>query len=166
VNVLRGFRAVFYKEMLHARRDRLAIVFALMMPLMQMVILGTAIDTNVRQVPTVVFDASGANQRDGTALLGTQASRAFLDRLRNTDTYRIYRHVDSDAALNEEMVAGRARVAVKIPLTFARDLEAGRQAEVLVMVDGSDSAVGPARRSMSPPRWGSTSRCGACCRTA
>jgi ABC-2 type transport system permease protein len=141
VNALRGFRAVFYKEMLHARRDRLAIVFALMMPLMQMVILGTAIDTNVRQVPTVVFDASGANQRDGTALLGTQASRAFLDRLRNTDTYRIYRHVDSDAALNEEMVAGRARVAVKIPLTFARDLEAGRQAEVLVMVDGSDSAV-------------------------
>ncbi len=91
MSALRGFRAVFYKEMLHARRDRLAIVFALMMPLMQMVILGTAIDTNVRQVPTVVFDASGANQRDGSALLGTQASRAFLDRLRNTDTYRVYR---------------------------------------------------------------------------
>ena len=127
--------------MLHARRDRLAIVFALMMPLMQMVILGTAIDTNVRQVPTVVFDASGANQRDGTALLGTQASRAFIDRLRNTDTYRVYRYVDSDDALNQEMVAGRARVAIKIPLTFARDLLAGRQAQVLVMVDGSDSAV-------------------------
>lgn len=141
MTALRGFRAVFYKEMLHARRDRLAIVFALMMPLMQMVILGTAIDTNVRQVPTVVFDASGANQRDGTALLGTQASRAFLDRLRNTDTYRVYRFVDSDAALNQEMVAGRARVAIKIPLTFARDLLAGRQAQVLVMVDGSDSAV-------------------------
>ncbi len=39
------------------------------------------------------------------------------------------------------MVAGRARVAIKIPLTFARDLLAGRQAQVLVMVDGSDSAV-------------------------
>ncbi|MCC6708234.1 MAG: ABC transporter permease [Gammaproteobacteria bacterium] len=141
MSALRGFRAVFYKEMLHARRDRLAIVFALMMPLMQMVILGTAIDTNVRQVPTVVFDASGANQRDGTALLGTQASRAFIDRLRNTDTYRVYRYVDSDDALNQEMVAGRARVAIKIPLTFARDLLAGRQAQVLVMVDGSDSAV-------------------------
>lgn len=141
MSALRGFRAVFYKEMLHARRDRLAIVFALMMPLMQMVILGTAIDTNVRQVPTVVFDASGANQGNGTALLGSQASRAFLDRLRNTDTYRIYRYVDSDAALNEEMVAGRARVGIKIPLTFARDLLAGRQAQVLVMVDGSDSAV-------------------------
>ena len=65
MRALRGFGAVFYKEMLHARRDRLAIVFALVMPLMQMVILGTAIDTNVRQVPTVVFDASGVNLSAG-----------------------------------------------------------------------------------------------------
>lgn len=141
MKALRGFRAVFYKEMLHARRDRLAIVFALVMPIMQMVILGTAIDTNVRQVPTVVFDESGSLLGDGEAPAGTDLSRAFLDRLRNTDTYRIYKHVDSDAALNREMIAGRARVGIKIPLTFARDLLAGRQAQVLVMVDGSDSAV-------------------------
>lgn len=141
MSALRGFGAVFYKEMLHARRDRLAIVFALVMPLMQLVILGTAIDTNVRQVPTVVFDASGINQGEGASLAGTQASRAFIDRLRNTDTYRVYKYVDSDQALNQEMIAGRARVAIKIPLTFARDLLAGRPAQVLVMVDGSDSAV-------------------------
>ena len=110
MSALRGFRAVFYKEMLHARRDRLAIVFALVMPLMQMVILGTAIYTNVRQVPTVVFDESGRAAAAGAPLAGTQVSRAFLDRLRNTDTYRIYKYVDSDQALNREMVTGRARV--------------------------------------------------------
>ena len=141
MNALRGFRAVFYKEVLHARRDRMAIVFALVMPLMQMVILGTAIDTNVRQLPTVVLDESGSAQADGASVPGTQVSRALLDRLRNTDTYHIYKHVDSDQALNDEMRAGRARVAIKIPLSFARDLLAGRPAQVLVMVDGSDSAV-------------------------
>ncbi len=141
MSALRGFRAVFYKEMLHARRDRLAIVFALVMPLMQMVILGTAIDTNVRQVPTVVFDESGLSGAAGAPLAGTGVSRAFVDRLRNSDTYHIYRYVDSDRALNDEMVAGRARVAIKIPRGFARDVLARRQAQVLVMVDGSDSAV-------------------------
>ena len=141
MNPLRGFTAVFYKEVLHARRDRLAIGFALVMPLMQMIILGTAIDTNVRQVPTAVFDESGANQTASDPAHGTQMSRALIDRLRNTDTYRIYVYVHSDAALNREMVAGRARVGIKIPLQFSRDLLAGRPAQVLVMVDGSDSAV-------------------------
>lgn len=141
MNVFAGFRAVFYKEVLHARRDRMAIVFAFLMPVMQMVILGIAIDTNVRQVPTVVFDESGAEQGSGAPDRGTQVSRAFIDRLRNTDTYRVYAYVDSDAALSREMIAGRARVGIKIPLTFARDLQAGRSAQVLVMVDGSDSAV-------------------------
>src|SRR5262249_5804236 len=47
----------------------------------------------------------------------------------------------SDAELNREMIAGRARVGIKIPYDFARDLLAGRPAQVLVMVDGSDSAV-------------------------
>lgn len=139
MNPLTGFVAIAYKETLHAVRDRFALFAAFMMPLFQLIILGFAVDTNVRQVPTVVFDQSGLQNGDGRS--GTQATREFIDRLRNADTFHIYKFVHSDQELNEEMVAGRARVAVKFPPEFARDLLRGKSAEVLVLVDGSDSSV-------------------------
>src|SRR3990170_3770702 len=110
-NPLRGFRAIFYKEAFHLRRDSMAIMFALAMPLIEMVMLGYAIDTNVRQVKTVVYDQTGIMERaSGTE--GSRESRALLDRFRNSDTFRIYRHVHSDKELTEEMVAGRAKVGI------------------------------------------------------
>jgi ABC-2 type transport system permease protein len=131
--------AIFYKEVRHMRRDPMAVLFAFVLPVLQMVILGAAIDTNIRQVRTAVYDASGSSMM--TEVSGSSASRAFIDRLRNSDTFRVYKYVHSDAELNEEMVSGRASVGVKIPIDFDRNLLKGNQAQVLVMVDGSDSNV-------------------------
>jgi len=138
-NPIQGMGAIFYKEVRHMRRDPMAVLFAFVLPVLQMVILGAAIDTNIRQVRTAVFDASGSTMM--TEAAGSSASRAFIDRLRNSDTFRIYKYVHSDAELNEEMISGRASVGVKIPIDFDRNLLKGNQAQVLVMVDGSDSNV-------------------------
>jgi len=139
LSLFRGFVAVSYKEALHMRRDSMAILFALVVPLFEMIILGAAIDTNVRQVPTAVYDQSGIMETGTTE--GTGDSRALIDRFRNSDTFAVYRYVHSDRELNEEMVAGRARVGIKIPYDFDRNLVRGDSAEVMVMVDGSDSTV-------------------------
>jgi ABC-2 type transport system permease protein len=136
----RGFSAIFYKEVLHMRRDSFAMLFALIVPIVQMIILGAAIDTNVRQVKTVVYDQSGLME-DASSMPGRQESRAFLDRLRNSDTFHVYKYVHSDRELNDEIISGRARVGVKIPVDFDRDLVKGNSAQVMVMVDGSDSSV-------------------------
>jgi ABC-2 type transport system permease protein len=136
----RGFSAIFYKEVLHMRRDSFAMLFALIVPIVQMIILGAAIDTNVRQVKTVVYDQSGLME-DTSSMPGRQESRAFLDRLRNSDTFHVYKYVHSDRELNDEIISGRARVGVKIPVDFDRDLVKGNSAQVMVMVDGSDSSV-------------------------
>ena len=77
-DAFRGFGAILYKEVLHIRRDQLAIFFALVMPLLQMVLLGFGIDTNVRQVRTAVLDENNRLE-----------SRQFIDRLRNSDTFRV-----------------------------------------------------------------------------
>jgi ABC-2 type transport system permease protein len=138
-NPLQGMEAIFYKEVRHMRRDPMAVLFAFVLPVLQMTILGAAIDTNIRQVRTAVYDASGSSMMSEVS--GSSASRTFLDRLRNSDTFRIYKYVHSDAELNEEMVSGRASVGVKIPIDFDRNLLKGNQAQVLVMVDGSDSNV-------------------------
>jgi ABC-2 type transport system permease protein len=138
-NPIQGMGAIFYKEVRHMRRDPMAVLFAFVLPVLQMIILGAAIDTNIRQVRTAVYDASGSSIM--TEVSGSSASREFIDRLRNSDTFRIYKYVHSDAELNEEMVSGRASVGVKIPIDFDRNLLKGNQAQVMVMVDGSDSNV-------------------------
>jgi len=140
-NVFRGFGAIFYKEVLHMRRDSMAIMLALVVPLIQMTILGAAIDTNVRQVPTAVYDESGILEFTSAGVGASEDSRALLERFRNSDTFKIYKFVHSDAALNQEMVAGRARVGIKIPYDFDRNLLKQQSAQIMVMVDGSDSSV-------------------------
>jgi ABC-2 type transport system permease protein len=129
-NYFRGLSAVAYKESIHMRRDFATIVFSLLIPLMQMTILGFGIDTNVRQIRTVVFD----QQSDAS-------SRAFLDRLSNSDTFKIIQFVHTDAEMNELIVAGKARVGVKIPWDFSQHILRGQPTQVLVLVDGSDSSV-------------------------
>lgn len=126
----RGLGAVLYKEVIHVKRDKMAIFFALLIPVVQMIILGFGIDTNVRQIKTVVLDQDGRRQ-----------SRELIDRLRNTDTFRIIGHVQSDRELNEAIIGGKARVGVKIPVDYSDTLLKHGNAQVLVLIDGSDSSV-------------------------
>jgi len=129
-NLFRGFRAVFFKETLHVRRDPSTLFFSLVIPLLQMVVLGLGIDTNIRQVNTVVFNADGRRE-----------SRELIDRLKNSDTFHIRRYVQNDGDLNDEIIAGRARVGIKIPVDYSDRLLHQTGAQVLVLIDGSDSSV-------------------------
>src|SRR5437899_12415204 len=95
-NFFRGFGAVFYKEVLHVRRDPATLFFSLVIPLLQMVVLGFGIDTNIRQINTIVFNADGRRE-----------SRELLDRLRNSDTFHIIRYVENDGDRSEERRVGK-----------------------------------------------------------
>ena len=129
-NPFRGFGAVFYKEALHVRRDFATLFFSLIIPLLQMFLLGFGIDTNVRQINTVIYNADGRRE-----------SRELLDRLRNSDTFRLYRFVNNDHDLNDAIVSGKCRVGIKIPVDYSDKLLHGMSAQVLVLIDGSDSSV-------------------------
>ena len=130
VNPFRGFSAVFYKETLHVRRDFATLFFSLIIPMLQMFLLGYGIDTNIRQINTVVYNADGR-----------QESRELLDRLRNSDTFRIYRYVHNDRDLNDAIISGKCRVGIKIPVDYSDKLLHQMSAQVLVLIDGSDSSV-------------------------
>jgi ABC-2 type transport system permease protein len=129
-NPFRGFGAVFYKEVLHVRRDPGTLFFSLVIPLLQMFVLGFGIDTNVRQVHTVVYNADGR-----------QESRELIDRLKNSDTFHVIRYVENDHDLNDMIISGKARVGIKIPVDYSDRLIHKMSAQVLVLIDGSDSSV-------------------------
>jgi len=129
-DIFRGFGAVFYKETLHVRRDFGTLFFSLIIPLLQMLLLGYGIDTNIRQINTVVFNADGRRE-----------SRELLDRLKNSDTFHVVRYVTSDDDMNNMIIGGKARVGIKITVDYSDKLLHQMSAQVLVLIDGSDASV-------------------------
>ncbi len=115
------------KELIQLRRDRLTIGMMVMLPLMQLVLFGYAIDTDVRHMPTVVLDA------DRTA-----SSRDLARRLEITGFYDRIGEVRDYEDIQTEFRSGEAGVALVIPAGYSRDLARGRTAHVQLLVDGSD----------------------------
>jgi ABC-2 type transport system permease protein len=126
---VRGLWAVLKKEALQMARDRATLLFALLVPVFELVLFGL-IDTTVRDVPTVVFDQSR-----------TQESRDLLQGLVNTSFFEIKRYAGSRAELHAEIVAGRASVGIEVPPDFAARRQRGESADFLVLIDGSDNSI-------------------------
>ena len=80
----RGLRPVIRKEFVHIRRDPAALVIMLLIPCIQLLIFGYAIDTDVRNVPMVVWDQDHS-----------QSSRAFIQKLENTTYFKLVGYVRS-----------------------------------------------------------------------
>jgi ABC-2 type transport system permease protein len=126
---MNGFVAVLRKEALQMGRDRATLIFALLIPIFELVLFGL-IDSTVKHVPTVVYDQSR-----------TQESRRLVEELIATSLFDVRKNVSSRAELRKEIVAGHAQVGVEIPPEFARRRLEGKPAEFLVLIDGSDNAV-------------------------
>src|SRR5262249_3101223 len=122
--------SVARKELIHILRDPMTLFFTLVIPIVELFMLGYAIDTNVRHVRTVILD-----------LAGTQESRQLLEKFENSEDFTIVARVFSDSELSRAIVSGKARVGVKIPSDYSQRLQAGQTAQLLILVDGSESTV-------------------------
>jgi ABC-2 type transport system permease protein len=129
-NSFRGMVPVCRKEFTHIVRDRGTLFFALLLPVLQLLMFGFAIDTNIRQIPTVVLDRSH-----------TQESRQLLDTFAASDTFRLMLYAGSPEEMYTAIRAGKASAGIEIPFDYARRLQDGATATVLVLIDGSDSTV-------------------------
>ncbi|HET9915458.1 MAG TPA: ABC transporter permease, partial [Candidatus Binatia bacterium] len=124
-----GLWAIFKKEVIHIKRDP-ATRFIFAIPLFELLLFGYAIDTDVKHVPTVVFD-----------LNRQQESRQLVKEFENTHYFRVVGEVHSDQELQAAVVSGHAKVGIKIPPDYSTNLVNGRQGQVQVIIDGSDSTI-------------------------
>jgi len=120
-------KSIIWKEFIQMRRDRGTLGLMLGIPVMQLTLFGYAIRQDVRNLPTVVFDASHS-----------QESRELVQRFGATGNFRMRGEVPSYAEALRRVDAGNARAAIVIPEDFARRLKRGRSAQVQVLVDASD----------------------------
>lgn len=126
---MRGFWAVLRKEAIQMFRDKGTLRWALILPVFQLSLFGL-IDTNIRHVPTIVFDESH-----------TKESRELVQELMATSVFDVMGVAQSREGLRTEIVAGRASVGIAIPPDYARKRIDRRPADFLVLIDGSDSTV-------------------------
>jgi len=115
------------KEFVQMRRDPATLRLMLAVPLVQLMIFGYAIRTDVRNLPTVVFDQSRS-----------QESREFVQRLTATGNFVLRGEAHSYDEARLAVDRGRARAALVFPEDYARNLKRGRTAAVQVLVDASD----------------------------
>jgi ABC transporter DrrB family efflux protein len=125
-----GFFAILRKEFAHLRREPTTLFFVLVIPLVQTLIFGYAIDTQIEHIPTVVLDLDGRAQ-----------ARELADAFANTRTFTITERVRDDEAFDRAIRSGRAKVGLRIPPDLTDRLLRGESAEVAVLVDGSDAQV-------------------------
>lgn len=117
------------KEIIHIRRDP-ATRFIFAIPLVELLIFGYAIEMDVKNISTVVFNLDQQKE-----------SRELIKEFESTRYFRVTSQVYSDRELEKEIVSGRAKVGIKIPPDYSQQLANGRQALVQVLIDGSDSTA-------------------------
>ncbi|MGH7568049.1 MAG: ABC transporter permease [Gemmatimonadales bacterium] len=121
------FWPMFRKEFIQMRRDRLTLGIMIGIPVLQLMLFGFAIQTDVRHIPTVVLDESR-----------TPASRDIIAAFQNTGNFAIVGHVDGRPAVDRAIARGDAQAGIVVPTDYPRDLVRGRTATVQVIVDASD----------------------------
>lgn len=121
-------RALLIKEFIQMRRDRLTFGMMVGLPIIQLLLFGFAINTDVKHLSTIVFDQS--LQQEGRDLLSAfQASEYFNIKYIATNFQEVTEAVES----------GKSKVGIIIPPDYTENIKHGRSAAVQVIVDASDS---------------------------
>jgi len=118
------------KEFIQIRRDPRTLILILVIPIMQLFLLGYAATTDVRNVPMAVFD-----QDHGAP------ARALLDAYRAADYFTIVMEVNSEAELRQAIDYAKVRVGLIIPPDYSARIRGDGSAEVAFVLDGSDPNV-------------------------
>lgn len=127
----RGFRlrtrAMVIKEFIQLKRDRVSFAMIVMIPLMQLILFGYAINTNPRDLPTAVL----LQER-------SDLGRSVIQALENTRYFKVVQQLDNEAELDRVLASGTVLFAIEIPAGFERAVRRGERPALLVAADATD----------------------------
>ncbi len=127
----RGFwlrtRAMLIKEFIQLRRDRVSFAMIVMLPLMQLILFGYAINTTPRDLPTAVLLQESSD-----------VGRSILAALQNTRYFKVTHVAHNAAEFDRLLASGTVLFAVEIPANFERALRRGDRPALLVAADATD----------------------------
>lgn len=123
----RRVRAMLTKEFIQLRRDRVSFAMIVMIPVMQLVLFGYAINTTPRNLPTAVL-------LQETSDIG----RTILAAIERTGYFRITQRLSTVEDFDRVLASGKVLFAIEIPANFERALRRGDRPALLVAADATD----------------------------
>lgn len=138
--MFKALRPIIIKEFRQIRRDPTTLGMLLVLPAALIVLIGYALNFDVKHIPLAVFDQSK-----------TSESRALLDQFQHREFFNYLFDVSTYREIEDLFLNNKAKAALVIPKDYAADILAGRDARVQILVDGADAnsagqAVGYATR--------------------
>ena len=119
--------AMFVKELIQLRRDRVTLAMIVGVPLMQLLLFGYAINADPKHLPTALLA-----QDDGPL------ARSFVAALRATDYFDIIAAARDEADADRLIRSNKVQFVVDIPPDFGRRLVRGERPSLLVVADATD----------------------------
>jgi ABC-2 type transport system permease protein len=127
-SVFERIKHMLIKEFLQTFRDPRMRAVILIMPVVQSLVFGYAVTTDITDIPTAVYD-----------LDQTRESRELISRFLGSGYFRAAVHIGNDDQARILMDRGEVRLILHLRKGFGGDLRAGRSAPVQLIVDGTDS---------------------------
>jgi ABC-2 type transport system permease protein len=128
--MIRTLKPMIVKEFRQIRRDPTSLGLLLVLPAVLIIMVGYALNFDVRHIPVVVFDQDMSVE-----------SRAFLENFKHSEYFDYAFEARSYAEIEDLFLNGHAKMALVIPSTLGRELLAGRETHVQIIVDGSDANI-------------------------
>ena len=119
------------KEFIQLKRDKRMIPLVFIAPLIQLLLFGYVVQTEIKNIDMVVVDSDRSAE-----------SRVLTEKFVNAGYFKIAARVDGEAQIAEYIRADKATIGVIIPGGYRAAIASGRTAEVMLVVDGSDSNAG------------------------
>jgi ABC-2 type transport system permease protein len=125
---LRRTVAVTRKEMRHILRDTRSLTMALAVPILMLLLFGLALSLDVDHIPTLIYDADRSAK-----------SRDLIEQFRGSRYFQILGYTDSYKAIERAIDRNQILLGMVIPPDYSRHIGSGKEAEVQLLIDGSDS---------------------------
>jgi ABC-2 type transport system permease protein len=123
----RRIKAIAKKELIQVWRDPRSLMIALLMPLMQMALLGYGVNLDIKHIPVCTFDREGS-----------QRSEALLKRFQASNYFSVVEAVGSYGALKDALDYGRCKIGIVIPPDFSERLVDIGTVPVQIILDATD----------------------------
>jgi ABC-2 type transport system permease protein len=124
----RRLRAIARKEFLHVLRDVRSLLLALALPLVMLLLFGYALTLDVDRIPAYVYDQDGTPQ-----------SREVIDQFRGSRYFQIMGAVNQYGPIENMVDRSKILIGIVVPRDYSRNLKSGKEADVQILLDGSDS---------------------------
>ncbi|HVO50333.1 MAG TPA: ABC transporter permease [Thermoanaerobaculia bacterium] len=122
--------ALVRKEFLQLRRDTITLRMIVMVPIIQTLIFGYAINYDVKHLKTVVLDEDKSYE-----------SRELVAKMTASEYFDVVKYVDSDSALRREIDSGYESVGLVIDHDYGKNRRRGVPAKALLVVNASDTVT-------------------------